>query len=179
MLRLGHRSARDKRVSTHCGLVARALGADEIIYSGEEDPGLVGSVNKVKEKWGGNFKARYEKNWRGILKKFNGFKVHLTFYGAAFSKGTAQMKKERAAGKNILIIVGAEKVPREVYELSDQNVSVGNQPHSEVAALALVLYELDGRAVLDKEFAGWKVKITPNARGKTLVDKKHGRKLRD
>ena len=39
----------------------------------------------------------------------------------------------------LLIVVGAEKVPREIYELADYNVAVGNQPHSEVSALGILL----------------------------------------
>ena len=35
-----------------------------------------------------------------------------------------------------MIVVGAEKVPREIYELADYNVAVGSQPHSEVSAWA-------------------------------------------
>ncbi|MCL2143761.1 MAG: tRNA (cytidine(56)-2'-O)-methyltransferase, partial [Methanomassiliicoccaceae archaeon] len=42
----------------------------------------------------------------------------------------------------MLVIVGAEKVPPEVYERSDHNISVGNQPHSEIAALSIFLYEV-------------------------------------
>ena len=41
--------------------------------------------------------------------------------------------------EDIMIIVGASKVPFEVYERADFNVSVGNQPHSEIAALAIFL----------------------------------------
>jgi len=171
VLRLGHRRERDKRISTHCGLVARALGADEIVYSGEEDAGLVERVNKVREKWGGKFKARYDPEWRRFLKTFNGFKVHLTFYGEEFATGVLKIKKEMKNGKNALIIVGAEKVPREVYELSDLNLSVGNQPHSEVAALALVLYELTNGAGLKKIFNAWKVRIVPSGRGKKVVER--------
>ena len=47
VLRMGHRQKRDERLSTHCGLVARALGADRIIYSGERDGKLLYSVNDV------------------------------------------------------------------------------------------------------------------------------------
>ncbi|MEM5871528.1 MAG: tRNA (cytidine(56)-2'-O)-methyltransferase, partial [Candidatus Aenigmatarchaeota archaeon] len=52
VLRLGHRIHRDERISTHCGLVARAFGADGIIYSGEHDEKLIESVKRVSEEWG-------------------------------------------------------------------------------------------------------------------------------
>ena len=35
VLRLGHRIERDKRITSHLGLTARAFGADEIILSGD------------------------------------------------------------------------------------------------------------------------------------------------
>ena len=55
---------------------------------------------------------------------------------------------------DILIIVGAEKVPPQYFELADWNVSVGNQPHSEVAALALFLDRITGGSWQKKQFNG-------------------------
>ena len=37
VLRLGHRRDRDKRITSHLGLTARAFGANEILLSGDED----------------------------------------------------------------------------------------------------------------------------------------------
>ena len=54
ILRLGHRLGRDDRISTHCGLVARALGADEIIYTGELGKEMLESVKNISQRWGGN-----------------------------------------------------------------------------------------------------------------------------
>ena len=34
VLRLGHRRERDKRITSHLGLTARAFGADQIVLSG-------------------------------------------------------------------------------------------------------------------------------------------------
>ena len=39
--------------------------------------------------------------------------------------------------KEVIVVVGGTKVPAETFEIADFNVSVGNQPHSEVAALAV------------------------------------------
>ena len=161
VLRLGHRKSRDKRISTHCGLVARAFGASEIIYSGEDDPTLVDSVNNVSKKWGGNFKARYEKNWKKVLKKFKGKKAHLTFYGIP----QKEMPKTK---EDLLIVIGSEKVPREVYQECDFNISITSQPHSEVAALAVFLHEFFEGKELNKKFSRAKIKIKPNPRGKTV-----------
>ena len=81
VLRLGHRLHRDARISTHCGLVSRALGAEKIIYSGEEDSQLIESVNKASSQWGGSFSAEHQKNWKSCIdfyKKKNFAIVHLT-----------------------------------------------------------------------------------------------------
>ncbi|NUN11059.1 tRNA (cytidine(56)-2'-O)-methyltransferase [Candidatus Micrarchaeota archaeon] len=165
VLRLGHRKERDKRISTHCGLVARAFGASEIIYAGEEDSTLVNSLDKVSEKWGGKFKARYTRSPLAEVKKFKkkgGVVVHATMYGENF--WDVKIPK-----KPLMIIIGAEKVPREYYELADYNVAIGNQPHSEVAALSILLYYwLEGG--LKKKIRG-KISISPNARGKTIKKK--------
>ena len=73
-----------------------------------------------------------------------------------------------------MVVVGAEKVPREVYELADYNVSVGNQPHSEIAALAVFLDRLTdgGSLYLD---TGGRMKVIPNPRGKTVVGSEENR----
>jgi len=39
VLRLGHRISRDKRTSTHIALVARAFGAEEVVFDAS-DPGI-------------------------------------------------------------------------------------------------------------------------------------------
>ena len=70
--------------------------------------------------------------------------------------------------ENILVVVGAEKVPAEMYDLADWNVAVGNQPHSEVAALAVFLDRLFQGRELCREFEGG-LKIVPNPRGKQVL----------
>lgn len=164
VLRLGHRKIRDARISTHVGLVARAFGADKMIYSGEKDQGLLDSLNKVSENWGGKFEANYEKNWRKVIRNFKGRKVHLTMYGLPIQD---EIKKIRR-NKNLLVIVGGEKVPGEVYGLVDYNVSISSQPHSEVAALAVFLHEYFCGKELQKSFSG-KFKVVPQKAGKKLI----------
>jgi tRNA (cytidine56-2'-O)-methyltransferase len=171
VLRLGHRKKRDVRVTTHCCLAARALGADEIILSGEHDETPVETVRGVTKKWGGGFKARYEANWKRILKKFRGVSIHLTMYGEPLAEKIPEIRRA-AKKKGLLVVIGAEKVPREVYALCDYNVSVGNQPHSEVAALAVFLHELSEGRELNKKFANARITVTPNARGKAVRKKK-------
>ncbi|AEC52008.1 tRNA 2'-O-methylase [Pyrococcus sp. NA2] len=170
VLRLGHRPERDKRVTTHVALTARAFGADGIIISGEEDEKVIESVEDVVRRWGGPFFIEFERNWRKVIKEFNGIKVHLTMYGLHVDDVMEELRRKLKEGKDFLIIVGAEKVPREVYDLADYNVAIGNQPHSEVAALAVFLDRLLEGEGLRKEFKGAKLKIIPQARGKKVVE---------
>lgn len=167
VLRLGHRIPRDARTTTHCALVARAFGTDEIIVCGDEDNGLLESVRKLADKWGGKFRIRHEKNWRGAVRKFSGIKVHLTAYGLPVQREIRKIRKA-ADHRGLLIIIGGEKVPPEVYALADYNVAVTHQPHSEVAALAVFLHEFFQGSELQKKFAGARITIAGNARGKTV-----------
>ena len=167
VLRLGHRAGRDPRISTHCGLVARALGADGIICTGERDGKLMESIRKVSKEWGGKFEVRYEKSWKNVLKKWRGKVAHLTMYGMPVQKVIPKIRKE----KNLLVIVGGEKVPWEVYEKADWNVSVTNQPHSEIAALAVFLDQVFRGKELDKKFPKAKKKIVPQEKGKKIIGK--------
>jgi len=165
VLRLGHRPTRDQRVTTHVALTARALGADEIWVS-TEDQGLEKTIRSVVERFGGEFKIKTGVDWRKAIKAWKGEVVHLTMYGESLSKALPTIR-----ARDLMIVVGAEKVPREVYGLSDRNVSVGNQPHSEVAALGIFLDRLKKGRTLERRFGG-KLTVVPNPRGKTVIDKR-------
>jgi len=166
VLRLGHRAGRDKRISTHCGLVARAFGADGIVYSGERDESLMESIRKVSKQWGGKFEVRYEKNWRSFVNGWKGQIIHLTMYGLPVQKAIEKLDE-----RDILVVVGGEKVPYEVYQMSDWNVSVTNQPHSEIAALSIFLDRLHEGKELANEFPSANKKIIPQERGKKIIEK--------
>jgi len=169
VLRLGHRLGRDDRISTHCGLVARAFGASEIICSGEKDDKLIEGLKSVTKRWGGPFKVTYEKNWRKIIKKYKKKHfviIHLTMYGLPLNKEIGKLRRK----KNMLIIIGSEKVPGEVYQLADYNIAVTSQPHSEVAALAVFLHEYFKGKELSKKFKKAKIRLMPQARGKWVID---------
>ena len=163
VLRLGHRPARDKRVTTHVALTARAFGADAVLVS-TRDPGLERSIRGVVRRFGGTFRIETGVAWRRILNEWQGTKVHLTMYGERLEQVLPRIPRE-----NLLIVVGAEKVPRELFDLVDWNVAVGNQPHSEVAALAIFLDRLLGPSALGREFAG-PLRIRPSPRGKDVVE---------
>jgi tRNA (cytidine56-2'-O)-methyltransferase len=91
-------------------------------------------------------------------------------YGESLSKALPSIK-----AKDLMIVVGAEKVPREVYDLADRNISVGNQPHSEVAALAIFLDRLKEGKALERSLRG-KLTVVPNPRGKTVIDRRTRKK---
>lgn len=173
MLRWGHRKDRDKRVTTHVGLVARAFGARGMFLAGEKDEKVIDSLRRVTEEWGGPFEVQYVSEWRKLMRdwKNRGKIVHLTMYGIPVDDVAPQLREELKTG-DLLVFVGAEKVPREVYDMSDYNVAVGNQPHSEIAALAILLDRIFQGKELKREFEGWKRKIIPQAKGKQVVQKK-------
>ena len=169
VLRMGHRLGRDDRISTHCGLVSRALGADSVIYSGDKDSSMVDGVTKVAAQFGGDFLASYDEKWKKVItghkkKKFT--VVHMTAYGMPLQEKIQEIRKKT----NLLVIVGSEKVPGEVYHLSDYNIAVANQPHSEIAALALFLHEYFDGKELDKDFNDGKVRIVPQEHGKKVIE---------
>ncbi|MEW6722423.1 MAG: tRNA (cytidine(56)-2'-O)-methyltransferase [Candidatus Micrarchaeota archaeon] len=175
VLRLGHRLPRDERISTHVALVARAFGASSIAYSGQYDSGLEDSVKRICGNWGGRslsgspFSVSYEKSAAAFIKnrKRDGFSVvHLTMYGLPVQDIMPDIRSR----EKILLVVGSEQVPREIYELADFNLSVTTQPHSEVAALAIALDRLmEGKELEGRDFGG-RVRIEPSERGKKVVE---------
>ena len=159
VLRYGHRPYRDLRVTSHCCLVARALGASGIIIEGEEDNSIRKTVEGIKERWGGKFSVGFEKGWRDAVKKYKkkGFKVvHLTMYGKPLNEEEGKMKK----WDKVLVVIGSQKVEIDVYRESDLNISIGKQPHSEIAALAVFLDRHFGGRELDKKFSGARIVLT-------------------
>jgi len=166
VLRLGHRIRRDKRITTHVALASRALGADGIFISGEKDAHLLEGVKDVTGRWGGDFFSEYRRDWKNIIKEYkekNFMIVHLTFYGMPVQHTIGKLK-----GENLLVIVGGEKVPREVYYSADYNISVTNQPHSEISALAIFLHCYSDGRELEKNFENAKIRIIPREREKMV-----------
>ncbi|NLL94358.1 MAG: tRNA (cytidine(56)-2'-O)-methyltransferase [Thermoplasmatales archaeon] len=161
-MRMGHRPQRDKRVTTHVALVARALGADGIFVDAA-DAVLEESVRSVVDRFGGDFEIETGVGWREAIRRTGCATVHLTMYGQRVDDALGKIPR----GGDLLIMVGAEKVPPEVYRAADFNVSVGNQPHSEIAALAIFLDRYTGGAALYADRGG-RMKVIPNERGKTV-----------
>jgi tRNA (cytidine56-2'-O)-methyltransferase len=164
ILRIGHRPERDQRVTTHVGLTARALGARGM-YLAASDKGVAESITDVAKRWGGEFFCEDNVKWRTCIKEWKaggGTVVHLTMYGINLPDVIAEIRPH----KKILVIVGAEKVPGEIYGLADYNVAVTGQPHSEISSLALFLDHLAQGQNLALDFPGAQIKIIPSKAGK-------------
>lgn len=165
VLRIGHRPFRDKRITTHVALVARAFGADQI-YVDTKDESIEKTILSIRRRFGGTFQITTGVNALDIVKQWSGIVVHLTMYGETLETTIRKLKSK--VQNNILVIIGAEKVPPQYFELADWNVSIGNQPHSEVAALALFLDRITGGSWQYKQFNG-DMQITPSRYGKKVL----------
>ena len=168
VLRYGHRPGRDKRVTTHVALVARAFGAGGFILGDVVDENVYKSIVKIIELWGGDLHIEMgikSEEYCVLWKKNNGVIVHLTMYGLHIDDVIEEIRHD---SRDILIIVGAKKVPRFFYEIADYNIAIGHQPHSEIAALAIFLDRLYQGRELYLKFNNAKLEIIPSPRGKLV-----------
>ncbi|MCW4006488.1 MAG: tRNA (cytidine(56)-2'-O)-methyltransferase [Candidatus Bathyarchaeota archaeon] len=173
VLRWGHRPQRDVRLTTHVALTSRALGASGFILCDVADEKIKQTLDKVTQSWGGDFFFEMKTPWKKAVsnwKTSGGVVVHLTAYGENIQTSNV-LQRIRDLGKDVLVLVGSQKVPGEFYydEVSDFNVAVGNQPHSECAALAIFLDRFFEGAALGRTFEDAKLKIVPQQRGKKLL----------
>jgi tRNA (cytidine56-2'-O)-methyltransferase len=173
VLRWGHRLQRDVRLTSHVALTARALGASGFLLSDTVDRRIKETIEKVTGNWGGEFFFEMGTTWRSAVRGWKangGIVVHLTAYGENIETSDV-LDRIRQSRKNVLVIIGSQKVPKEFYsnEVSDFNVSIGNQPHSECAALAVFLDRLFEGKELARGFKKAKIKIVPQKRGKKTV----------
>jgi tRNA (cytidine56-2'-O)-methyltransferase len=170
VLRLGHRPGRDERITTHVGLTARALGADRVVLAGD-GASRADTVQDITDRFGGPFTVETVESWRPVLSAFEGAVVHLTMYGLEVQDVEAEIRERHRDRRDpLLVVVGAEKVPFEVYERADWNVGVTNQPHSEIASLAVFLDRLFEGRELDREWEDAEKVVVPQATGKQVED---------
>lgn len=172
ILRWGHRE-RDKRLTAHVALTARALGASRFFLADVKDEKVKATVEKVVENWGGPFNFEMGKPWKQIVREWKakgGIVVHLTAYGENIQTSDV-LRRIKATGRDVLVIVGSRKVPADFFKesVSDFNVAIGNQPHSECSSLAVFLDRFFGGKELSAEFEEAKVKIIPQKHGKKVV----------
>jgi len=111
--------------------------------------------------------------WKQVVKEWKekkGIVVHLTAYGENIQTSDV-IQKIKTSGKDILIIVGSQKVPSAFFSkaVSDFNVAIGNQPHSECSSLAVFLDHFFEGKELSREFEGAKMKIIPQKSGKKVL----------
>ena len=175
VLRWGHRTHRDARLTSHVALTARALGASGFLLSDIADKKIEETVEKVASKWGGKFFFEMGTSWRTSVREWKakgGIVVHLTAYGENIETSDV-LDKIKKTERSVLLIVGSQKVPADFFSenVSSFNVAIGNQPHSECAALAVFLDRFFEGKELEKKFDKAKIRILPRERGKkTLVE---------
>ena len=173
VLRLGHRLGRDPRITTHLALVSRAMGASNFVLAGDEDEKLFSNIDSVNERFGHGLSCRYEKSPMRMLREIANSDeeskpiiIHLTMYGEQFKEVVPNIPKD----KPVVVVVGGAKVPGELFKVSDFNIAVGNQPHSEVAALALFLDSWTDGEGFNREFSEPQLVISPSKSGKDVKE---------
>jgi tRNA (cytidine56-2'-O)-methyltransferase len=70
--------------------------------------------------------------------------------------------------ERLMVVVGAEKVPPDLFRLADYNVAITNQPHSEIAALSIFLDHVQRGQELTADFSG-RTRIVGNLNEKVGV----------
>ena len=174
ILRWGHRH-RDQRLTSHVALTARALGASGFIMADISDSKVKETVERVVDAWGGDFYFEMEKPWKKVVKEWHtktGVVVHLTAYGENIQSSDV-MQRIKETKKDVLVIVGSQKVPGNFFSeaVSDFNVAIGNQPHSEASSLAVFLDRFfEGKSLSEDFIRNKKKKIIPQTRGKLVVE---------
>ncbi len=149
-------------MTTHVGLTARAFGLEKM-FMPHLDQKIKETLKDVSSRFGGDFDIVEESDWKNLIKRWDGDTVHLTMYG----ENIDQFLKENEL-ENPLVIVGSEKVPRDVYDIADHNVAVGSQPHSEVASLAVFLDRYNDRKI--PYFEGGELNVVPSTKSKRVLD---------
>jgi len=138
-----------------------------------DDRGVERSIKEVTAQWGGDFFVKTGVKWKDEIKRWKqeGGKVcHLTMYGENILDVIDEIREEaKKENARLMVVVGAEKVPYEVFEAADWNIAVGNQPHSEIAALALLLDYLQEGRELKAVFEHAEIEIVPKRRGKEVI----------
>ncbi|MFP8953600.1 tRNA (cytidine(56)-2'-O)-methyltransferase [Natrialbaceae archaeon A-arb3/5] len=167
VLRLGHRPGRDERMTTHVGLTARALGANRVIFpdnAGQSED----TVADITDRFGGPFDVELTDSPNAIIRNWGGRVVHLTMYGERVQDVESDIRDAHDSGEPLLLVVGSEKVSFDVYEAADWNIGVTNQPHSEVAGLAVFLDRLFEGEELEREWDDADRRVIPMETGKRV-----------
>jgi len=171
VLKLYHRPERDKRLTTHVGLTARAFGASEFWSAGLRDINIEDTIQQVSNQWGKkDFIVLTGVKWKTRLRQWkeeHGEIIHLTMYGLHVDDVIDDIRRSQQPK---LVVVGGPKVPNQIYQLADYNVAVGHQPHSEVAALSIFLDRLFEGQMLRWEFPDAVLRIQATSHGKRIIE---------
>jgi len=155
-------------MTTHVCLTARALGASGVIIANTPDKEVESSVREVSKRFGGTFQIESGPEWRHVIRNWKnggGKVVHLTAYGMPLPKIIDEIQ---AVTENLLVVVGSEKMPGEMFKLADWNISITSQPMSEVGALAVFLDWYHSHSEFDLSFPGSEMQIIPSKDSKTV-----------
>lgn len=139
-----------------------------MIIADHRDKEVEARVMEMVDRFGGNFQIETGRPWKRVVsdwKTGGGLVVHLTAYGLPLPEVIGNI---RESDRNVLVVVGSEKMPGEMFRLADWNVSVTSQPMSEIAALAVFLDWFHQHSQLDQEFARAKIRIIPSRDGKKI-----------
>ncbi len=152
-----------------------------MILADVKDEQIKKTIDKVVSRWGGSFVLEVGipcmtavEDWKAR----DGVIVHLTAYGENIESSSV-LQRIRGTGGDVMVIVGSQKVPGKFFskEISDFNVAVGNQPHSECSSLAVFLDRLLGGKGLTKEFENAKIRIIPKKHGKKILTEEKPKSL--
>jgi tRNA (cytidine56-2'-O)-methyltransferase len=138
------------------------------MYVTTRDASLEERVADVVARFGGDFRVTTGVSRRRLFREWAGGVVHLTMYGLPLDDVLKELPRDR-----LLVVVGGRKVPGAVFQEADFNVAVGNQPHSEVAALAVFLDRLLEGEGIRTAFEG-PTRILPSARAKLVLGRDDG-----
>jgi len=142
-------------------LAARAFGAMSVTIAGRRDNRLIRECKAIKSKWGGSFEVSFTDDWKAYLSKKKTYKtVYLTRYGIPLDR----MIHSLTTYKNIMLIVTLSESAKDVYKLSDFNVSITSQPHSSAAAVAVFLHHFYEGRELAMHFENARYKVVPSER---------------
>ena len=133
------------------------------MYLHPRDDALAERIAAVSHRWGGDFAVVPVDDWKSLIRTFPGAVVHLTMYGLPLGSRLPRLARRR----QVLLVVGGAKVPPELYRRATFNIAVGHQPHSEVAAVAVMLERLLGVPKPVRP-GGAPLRVVPTARGKRV-----------
>src|SRR5437667_12742836 len=86
------------------------------------------TIRDVTNRYGEPFEVQSGKPWKHAVRDWRamgGRIVHLTAYGLPLPKKLSEIQD---ADADLLVIVGSEKMPGEIFRIADCTISVTNQP---------------------------------------------------